>query len=100
MKQRGAHIRTNFGWQEFYYDLANIGDDQHKVLPFRRRIYSGRGATLGSAEESNYGADRNLGRWIPDENMHFDPSLSWSDSIVAPGPRKEDGEPTYLYSAM
>jgi hypothetical protein len=86
MKQRGAHIRTNFGWLEFCYDLRNIGNDQHNVVPIRSRVapFEYSGATEVD-EELNYGVDRKLQRWIPEENIGTNRSLSWSGSIAAAG---------------
>jgi hypothetical protein len=81
MKQRGAHVRTNFGWQEFDYDVRNIVRDQHSVVPIRSRMDMFEGAEeTESDEESNHGDERTLQRWVPDENIGTDLSLSLGGS--------------------
>jgi hypothetical protein len=62
MKQRGAHVRANFGWQEFDYDVRNIVRDQHNVVPVRSRMVMDAAGKAESDEESNHENQRNLQR--------------------------------------
>jgi hypothetical protein len=86
MKQRGAHVRTNFGWQEFDYDVRNIVRDQHNVVLIRSRMVMFEGADeTESDEESNHEDKRTLQWWVPDEIIGTDLSLSLGGSEDADG---------------
>ncbi|KAI9856363.1 MAG: hypothetical protein M1813_009114 [Trichoglossum hirsutum] len=80
MKQRGAHVRANFGWQEFDYDVRNIVRDQNNVVPVRNRMVMDAADKTDSDKESNHENQRVLYRWVPEENIGADLSLSWSGS--------------------